>query len=71
MFLPFEVFFSEAHLKQSRRINVYVLIRQRLYKEKGENLKHNYTITAERPEITQARINTANFSDVSQLPLFT
>ncbi|TSK14755.1 Nebulin-related-anchoring protein [Bagarius yarrelli] len=36
---------------------------ERLYKEKGENLKHNYTITAERPELTQARINAANFSD--------
>lgn len=48
-------------------VNLYAQIQQRLYKEKGENLRHNYTITAERPEITQARINAANFSDVSPL----
>ncbi|GAA6110303.1 nebulin-related-anchoring protein isoform X2 [Tachysurus ichikawai] len=47
-----------VHAKFSNKIS-----NERLYKEKGENLKHNYTITAERPEITQARINTANFSD--------
>lgn len=46
---------------------MYVQIQQRLYKEKGENLRHNYTLTAERPEITQAKINAANFSDVSHL----
>ncbi|KAK3559454.1 hypothetical protein QTP86_013637, partial [Hemibagrus guttatus] len=47
-----------VHAKFSNKIS-----NERLYREKGENLKHNYTITAERPEITQARINTANFSD--------
>uniref|UniRef100_A0A4W4EJT3 LIM zinc-binding domain-containing protein n=1 Tax=Electrophorus electricus TaxID=8005 RepID=A0A4W4EJT3_ELEEL len=36
---------------------------ERLYKEKDENIKHNYTITAERPELTQAKINAANYSD--------
>lgn len=40
---------------------------QRLYKEKGVNDQHNYTITTERPEITQAKINASNFSEVSQL----
>lgn len=39
-------------------------ILQRLYKEKGVNDQHNYTITTERPEITQAKINAANFSEV-------
>lgn len=48
-----------VHAKTSSKIN-----NERLYKEKGENFKHNYTITAERPEITQAKINAANFSDV-------
>ncbi|XP_051959174.1 nebulin-related-anchoring protein isoform X2 [Xyrauchen texanus] len=48
-----------VHAKLSNKIT-----NERLYKEKGENLRHNYTITAERPEITQAKINAANFSDV-------
>ncbi|CAJ1081016.1 nebulin-related-anchoring protein isoform X1 [Xyrichtys novacula] len=37
---------------------------ERLYKEKGVNDQHNYTITCERPEITQAKINAANFSEI-------
>lgn len=37
---------------------------QRLYKEKGVNDQHSYTITTERPEITQAKVNAANFSEV-------
>ncbi|XP_068439400.1 nebulin-related-anchoring protein [Clinocottus analis] len=37
---------------------------ERLYKEKGVNDQHNYTLTTERPEITQAKINAANFSDI-------
>lgn len=43
---------------------------QRLYKEKGVNDQHSYTITTERPEITQAKVNAANFSEVmtSKLP---
>ncbi|XP_019120344.2 nebulin-related-anchoring protein isoform X1 [Larimichthys crocea] len=37
---------------------------ERLYKEKGVNDQHSYTITSERPEITQAKINAANFSEI-------
>uniref|UniRef100_A0A8C5BHB5 LIM zinc-binding domain-containing protein n=1 Tax=Gadus morhua TaxID=8049 RepID=A0A8C5BHB5_GADMO len=37
---------------------------ERLYKVQGANNRHNYTLTAERPEITQAKINAANFSDI-------
>ncbi|XP_029953918.1 nebulin-related-anchoring protein [Salarias fasciatus] len=37
---------------------------ERLYKEKGVHDQHNYTITTERPEITQAKINAANFSEI-------
>uniref|UniRef100_A0A8C1YZ50 Nebulin-related anchoring protein n=1 Tax=Cyprinus carpio TaxID=7962 RepID=A0A8C1YZ50_CYPCA len=48
-----------VHAKSSNKIT-----NERLYKEKGENFRHNYTMTAERPEITQAKINAANFSDV-------
>ncbi|XP_066519159.1 nebulin-related-anchoring protein [Hoplias malabaricus] len=48
-----------VHAKFSNKI-----ANERLYKEKGENMRHNYTITAERPEITQAKINAANFSDI-------
>uniref|UniRef100_A0A672JG42 Nebulin-related anchoring protein n=1 Tax=Salarias fasciatus TaxID=181472 RepID=A0A672JG42_SALFA len=40
------------------------LIGLRLYKEKGVHDQHNYTITTERPEITQAKINAANFSEI-------
>ncbi|XP_012670070.2 nebulin-related-anchoring protein [Clupea harengus] len=39
------------------------LTNERLYKEDGENVRHHYTCTAERPEITQAKINAANYSD--------
>ncbi|XP_041939746.1 nebulin-related-anchoring protein [Alosa sapidissima] len=48
-----------VHAKLSNKIT-----NERLYKEAGENVRHNYTITAERPEITQAKINAANYSDV-------
>eukprot|EP00066_Takifugu_rubripes_P015396 XP_011604662.1 PREDICTED: nebulin-related-anchoring protein isoform X3 [Takifugu rubripes] len=40
------------------------LTNERLYKEKGVNDQHSYTITTERPEITQAKVNAANFSEV-------
>ncbi|XP_054454596.1 nebulin-related-anchoring protein isoform X2 [Anoplopoma fimbria] len=40
------------------------LTNERLYKEKGVNDQHSYTITSERPEITQAKINAANFSEI-------
>lgn len=46
------------------RLQMMCFILQRLYKEKGVNDQHNYTITTERPEITQAKINAANFSEV-------
>nr|XP_057917669.1 nebulin-related-anchoring protein isoform X2 [Doryrhamphus excisus] len=48
-----------VHAKLSGRIT-----NERLYKEKGVSDRHNYTITAERPEITQAKINAANFSEI-------
>lgn len=38
---------------------------QRLYKEKGVSDQRSYTITTERPEITQAKVNAANFSEVA------
>lgn len=37
---------------------------QRLYREKGENIKHNYTINKELPELVQAKINAQNISEV-------
>lgn len=37
---------------------------QRLYREKGENMKHNYTLSGELPEMVQAKINAANISEV-------
>uniref|UniRef100_A0A665VGR3 Nebulin-related anchoring protein n=2 Tax=Carangiformes TaxID=1489907 RepID=A0A665VGR3_ECHNA len=48
-----------VHAKLSNQIT-----NERLYKEKGVNDQHNYTITTERPEITQAKINAANFSEI-------
>ncbi|XP_036379441.1 nebulin-related-anchoring protein [Megalops cyprinoides] len=48
-----------VHAKFSNKIS-----NERLYKEAGVNAKHNYTITAERPELTQAKINAANFSEI-------
>lgn len=42
----------------------FISLSQRLYKKKGVNDQHSYTITSERPEITQAKINAANFSEV-------
>ncbi|XP_065805934.1 nebulin-related-anchoring protein isoform X1 [Labrus bergylta] len=47
-----------VHAKLSGQIT-----NERLYKEKGVSDQHNYTITSERPEITQAKINAANFSE--------
>ncbi|KAI1887208.1 hypothetical protein AGOR_G00203780 [Albula goreensis] len=41
-----------------------IISNERLYKEAGINSRHNYTTTAERPELTQAKINAANFSEV-------
>ncbi|XP_038592432.1 nebulin-related-anchoring protein isoform X1 [Micropterus salmoides] len=48
-----------VHAKLSGQIT-----NERLYKEKGVNDQHNYTMTTERPEITQAKINAANFSEI-------
>uniref|UniRef100_A0A673AHS4 Nebulin-related anchoring protein n=1 Tax=Sphaeramia orbicularis TaxID=375764 RepID=A0A673AHS4_9TELE len=48
-----------VHAKLSGQIT-----NERLYKEKGVNDQHNYTITTERPEITQAKINAANLSEI-------
>ncbi|NXA36266.1 NRAP protein, partial [Eudromia elegans] len=36
----------------------------RLYKEHGESVKHQYTPTAELPEILQAKLNAMNISEV-------
>ncbi|XP_041672260.1 nebulin-related-anchoring protein isoform X2 [Cheilinus undulatus] len=35
----------------------------RLYREKGENMKHNYTLSGELPELVQAKINAMNISE--------
>lgn len=43
---------------------------QRLYKEKGENMKHNYTISRELPELVQAKVNAMNLSEVEPVLLY-
>ncbi|XP_055085851.1 nebulin-related-anchoring protein [Periophthalmus magnuspinnatus] len=48
-----------VHAKMSGQVT-----NERLYKEKGVSDRHSYTITSERPEITQAKINAANLSDI-------
>ncbi|XP_035260193.1 nebulin-related-anchoring protein isoform X1 [Anguilla anguilla] len=48
-----------VHAKFSNKIS-----NERLYKEAGVNSRHNYTNTAQRPELTQAKINAANFSEI-------
>lgn len=48
-----------VHAKMSGQIT-----NERLYKEKGVSNQHNYTITTERPELTQAKINASNLSDI-------
>ncbi|KAF7666540.1 hypothetical protein LDENG_00102970 [Lucifuga dentata] len=35
----------------------------RLYREKGENMKHNYTLSGELPEYVQAKVNAMNLSE--------
>ncbi|KAA8581535.1 hypothetical protein FQN60_003116 [Etheostoma spectabile] len=35
----------------------------RLYREKGENMKHNYTLSGELPEMVQAKLNAINLSE--------
>uniref|UniRef100_A0A4W6CBW7 Nebulin-related anchoring protein n=1 Tax=Lates calcarifer TaxID=8187 RepID=A0A4W6CBW7_LATCA len=35
----------------------------RLYREKGENMKHNYTLSEELPELVQAKLNAMNISE--------
>lgn len=37
---------------------------QRLYREKGEDMKHNYTLSGELPELVQAKLNAMNLSEV-------
>lgn len=43
-----------------------LLLSQRLYREKGENLKHNYTLSGELPEHVQAKLNALNISEVKK-----
>lgn len=40
---------------------------QRLYREKGENMKHNYTLSGELPEMVQAKLNAMNLSEVKDI----
>nr|XP_020460888.1 nebulin-related-anchoring protein [Monopterus albus] len=35
----------------------------RLYREKGENMKHSYTLSEELPELVQAKLNAMNISE--------
>lgn len=42
-----------------------ILSSQRLYREKGESMKHSYTLSGDLPEMLQAKVNAANLSEVS------
>lgn len=43
---------------------LFILPLQRLYKEKGESMKHNYTLSGDLPEMVQAKLNAMNISEV-------
>lgn len=43
---------------------LFILPLQRLYREKGESMKHNYTLSGELPEMVQAKLNAMNISEV-------
>ncbi|XP_041124383.1 nebulin-related-anchoring protein isoform X5 [Polyodon spathula] len=40
-----------------------IISNERLYKEAGEHVRHHYTTTLGQPELNQAKINAANFSE--------
>lgn len=40
---------------------------QILYKAKGEDVKHKYTISSDLPQFLQAKCNAYNISDVSRI----
>lgn len=40
---------------------------QRLYKEKGESMKHSYTLSGDLPEMLQAKLNATNLSEVRHM----
>lgn len=40
---------------------------QILYKAKGEDVKHKYTMTPDLPQFLQAKCNAYNISDVSRV----
>lgn len=48
-----------SHLTDAR-----VIALQRLYREKGENVKHSYTLSGDLPEMVQAKLNARNLSEV-------
>lgn len=43
---------------------LFILPLQRLYREKGESMKHNYTLSRDLPEMVQAKLNAMNISEV-------
>lgn len=43
---------------------LFILPLQRLYREKGESMKHNYTLSGDLPEMVQAKLNAMNISEV-------
>lgn len=42
----------------------FILPLQRLYRKKGESMKHNYTLSGDLPEMVQAKLNAMNISEV-------
>ncbi|MGH0162649.1 UNVERIFIED_CONTAM: hypothetical protein FKN15_045787 [Acipenser sinensis] len=50
-------------LKMQWAKKAYELQSERLYKEAGEHARHHYTPTLGQPELNQAKINAANFSE--------
>lgn len=45
---------------------IFVTLLQILYKAKGEDVKHKYTMGPDLPQFLQAKCNAYNISDVSR-----
>lgn len=65
-------FVKEARMKTARLPAAHFAecsCLQRLYREKGENEKHSYTLSGDLPEMVQAKLNARNLSEVKGVSL--
>lgn len=60
---------KKARLPAAHPADARVIALQRLYREKGENEKHSYTLSGALPEMVQAKLNARNLSEVKGVSL--